>query len=356
MTRAPTIIRNAAWVVAWDAAAASHVYRRDTDVAFTGDRITAIGAALPQPDAVEIDGRGCLVMPGLIDLHAHPSSEPMLKGLTDEVGSRQLFMSSLYEYLPLFAADAEGRRAANEVALCELLQSGVTTLCDLSAEREDWLDTLGESGIRAWAAPMYRSGRWYTTNGREVHYEWDEAAGRAGFERALRTIDLARQHPSGRLSGMLCPAQIDTCSEALLRASAAAARERRLPLQIHAAQSVVEFHEIMRRHGQTPIEWLGTLGVLGPNAIIGHAIFLDHHSWLHWPTRDDLPRLAATGTNVGHCPTVFSRRGITLEHFGAYRAAGVNLGIGTDTFPHNLIEEMRATAIFARVAAENAHA
>lgn len=79
MTRAPTIIRNAAWVVAWDAAAASHVYRRDTDVAFTGDRITAIGAALPQPDAVEIDGRGCLVMPGLIDLHAHPSSEPMLK-------------------------------------------------------------------------------------------------------------------------------------------------------------------------------------------------------------------------------------------------------------------------------------
>jgi 5-methylthioadenosine/S-adenosylhomocysteine deaminase len=141
----------------------------------------------------------------------------------------------------------------------------------------------------------------------------------------------------------------------------AVARQRggargRLPLQIHAAQSVVEFHEIMRRHGQTPIEWLGTVGVLGPNAIIGHAIFLDHHSWLHWPTRDDLARLAATGTNVAHCPTVFSRRGITLEHFGAYRAAGVNLGIGTDTFPHNLIEEMRAAAIFARVAAGSAHA
>jgi len=146
---------------------------------------------------------------------------------------------------------------------------------------------------------------------------------------------------------VLCPAQIDTCSEALLRDSATAARERRLPLQIHAAQSVVEFYEIMRRHGQTPIEWLETLGVLGPNAIVGHAIFLDHHSWLHWPTRDDLPRLVATGTNVAHCPTVFSRRGITLEHFGAYRAAGVNLGVGTDTFPHNLI---------ARIAAENAGA
>ena len=356
MTQAPTVIRNASWVVAWDAAAASHVYRRDIDLAFADDTITAIGAVPPQPDAVEIDGRGCLIMPGLIDLHAHPSSEPMLKGLTDEVGSRQLFMSSLYEYLPLFTADTEGRRAANEVALCELLQSGVTTLCDLSSEREDWLDTLGESGIRAWIAPMYRSGRWYTTNGREVRYEWDESAGQAGFDQALRTIERARQHPTGRLSGMLCPAQIDTCSEALLRDSAAVGRERRLPLQIHAAQSVVEFYEIMRRHGQTPIEWLETLGVLGANAIIGHAIFLDHHSWLHWPTRDDLPRLAATGTNVAHCPTVFSRRGITLEHFGAYRAAGVNLGIGTDTFPHNLIEEMRTAILAARFVARDIRA
>jgi 5-methylthioadenosine/S-adenosylhomocysteine deaminase len=151
-------------------------------------------------------------------------------------------------------------------------------------------------------------------------------------------------------------AAVDTCTETLLRDSAAAARERRLPLQIHAAQSVVEFQEIMRRHGKTPIKWLKHIGVLGANAIIGHAIFLDHHSWLHWPTRNDLAHLAATGTTVAHCPTVFSRRGIVLEDFGGYRAAGVNLGIGTDTFPHNFIEEMRTAAILARVAAGNAHA
>ena len=53
---------------------------------------------------------------------------------------------------------------------------------------------------------------------------------------------------------------------------------------------------------------------------------------------------------------MFSRRGILFEDFGRYRAAGVNLGIGTDTFPHNFIEEMRTAAILARVAAGNAHA
>src|SRR5436309_518462 len=142
-----TIIRNAAWLVAWDEVAGTHVYRRDADLAFTGDIITATGSVVPSADAVEIDGSGFAPLPGFVDIHAHPSSEPMLKGLTDEVGSRQLYMSSLYEYLPLFEADPEGRRAATEVGLCELMQSGVTTVCDLSAAREGWLDTLGGMGM-----------------------------------------------------------------------------------------------------------------------------------------------------------------------------------------------------------------
>ena len=170
------LIRNAAWLVTWDEGAQSHVYRRDVDLAVEGDTVATIGPAetADHADAVEIDGRGFAVLPGFVDIHAHPSSEPMLKGLTDEVGSRQLYMSSLYEYLPLFNADPEGRRAATEVALCELMQSGVTTVCDLSAAREDWLDTLGASGMRVYAAPMFRSGGWYTPNGHEVRYTWDE--------------------------------------------------------------------------------------------------------------------------------------------------------------------------------------
>jgi hypothetical protein len=51
-----------------------------------------------------------------------------------------------------------------------------------------------------------------------------------------------------------------------------------------------------------------------------------------------------------------SRRGILLEDFGRYRAAEVNLGIGTDTFPHNFVEELRTAGILARVAAGQAHA
>jgi 5-methylthioadenosine/S-adenosylhomocysteine deaminase len=107
------------------------------------------------------------------------------------------------------------------------------------------------------------------------------------------------------------------------------------------------------RHGKTPIQWAHDLGVLGPGSSLGHAIFIDEHSWVHWPTHDDLKILAETGTAVAHCPTVFSRYGHQLQDFGRYLRAGVTMGLGTDTFPHNMIEEMRTAMILARAAAQN---
>lgn len=351
-----TLVRNARFAIAWDAQAQRHVYRTGVDVAFAGREITHLGPAYAGPaPARVIEGRDLMVMPGLVDLHAHPSSEPLNKGMWDEVGSRNLYNTSLYEYLTVLRPpDAEGIRACYGVALSELLLSGVTTLCDLSMPSEGWLDVLAASGLRVCVAPMYRSARWFTRNGHLVEYEWNEKAGYAAFEAAMREIEKAAQHPCGRLSGMVAPAQIDTCTPGLLRDSYAEAERRRLPFQIHTAQSLVEFHEMTRRHGMTPVGWMKHLGILGPRSILGHAIFLDHHPWTHWPDPGaDLALLAEAGATVAHCPTVFARRGIALDHFGGYRKAGVNLGIGTDVYPHNMLDEMRLVSYVARVVAGN---
>jgi len=348
---ATTVIRNAGIVMAWDAAAGRHVYLRDADLAFAGTAITHAGRGYAGPADAEIDGRGLMVMPGLIDLHSHPTSEPLNKGLIDEVGSAGLYNSSLYEYMPIFRSDPEAVPDCVRVAYAELLLSGVTTLVDLSMPHPAWLDLIATSGLRGVVAPMYRSARWFTRNGHLVEYEWDEAAGRKAMDEALALIDAAIAHPCGRLSGMVAPAQIDTCSEGLLRDSAAAAAERGLPLQLHAAQSVVEFHEITRRHGHTPIAWLDRLGVLGPRSIVGHGIFLDDHPATRWSTDADLRRLAETGTTVAHCPTVFARRGIALRDLGRYLRAGVRVAVGTDTYPHNMLDELRLASYLARVVA-----
>src|SRR5580692_9335269 len=269
------------------------------------DRIAFIGEKYDGESDRVMNGANWLVMPGLIDIHSHPFSEPMNKGMWDEVGSRKLYNTSLYEYLPILNPDEDGVKASYGVALSEVLLSGVTTLCDISLPTEGWLDILAGSRLRVSVAPMFRSGRWFTRNGFVVEYDLDEARGYQAFETALREIDKA------------------------------------------------EAHEIVRRHGKTPIEWLDSLGVLSPRTIIGHGIFLDHHPWTHWPEIDDLGALARSGSTVAHCPTVFARRGIALRDFGRYVRRGVNMGIGTDVYPHNMLDEMRLVSYIGRVVSES---
>jgi cytosine/adenosine deaminase-related metal-dependent hydrolase len=129
-----------------------------------------------------------------------------------------------------------------------------------------------------------------------------------------------------------------------------------LPLTTHAAQSVLEFKVMVERHGVTPVQWAARIGLLGPSTLLGHAIFIDEHSWLHWWSREDLPLLVDMCTSVAHCPTPFARYGQTLQDLGRYLRAGVNVGMGTDVSPHNMLEEMRTAAVLARIAGEDIHA
>jgi 5-methylthioadenosine/S-adenosylhomocysteine deaminase len=348
-----TRIRNAAWIVAWDPSTASHGYLRDADLVFSGDAITFVGDNYAGDADVTIDGADLMVMPGLIDLHAHPSTEPFFRGVREEHGLPSMYMSGLYERGFVFRPDEPGRQVAHEVAYCEMLLTGITTVADLSGNDPGWIDLAARSGLRVFLAPSYASSQWYLENDWDLKYRWDEQSGRRGLDNALALIEQAKNHPSGRLSGIVSPAQIDTCTEDLLHDSYAAACDKNLPFTVHCAQSVNEFHEMVKRHGKTPVQWAKQIGILSPRTVLGHAIFIDEHSWLHWHSHDDLNLLADSGTSVAHCPSPFARYGHGMEDFGRYRRAGVNIGIGTDVAPHNLIEEMRLAAVVARILSEN---
>lgn len=351
-----TLIRQADWVVAWDGAAGEHAYLTGADVAFSGSEITFVGRGYDGAADTEIDGRSLMVMPGLIDIHAHPSMEPFYRGVREEHGVPSMYMTGLYERAQAFGLDPDDMACASTVAYCELLLGGVTSLCDQTFPYPDWLDTIGGSGLRGFVAPGYSSAHWYMENTHELKYAWDEAGGRAKMDQAIALMNAAEQHPSGMLSGVVFPAQIDNCTEEMLRDSMALARETRRPITTHVAQGVLEFHEIVRRHGMTPVQWAEKIGFVGEEVSFGHAIFIDDSSWVNWASHRDLDILVETGTTVAHCPSPFARYGQTLENFGRYKAAGVNLGMGTDVAPHNLIEEMRLATILARVSARDIRA
>ena len=177
-----TVIRNADWVIAWDEATSRHVYRRGVDLVFTGDRIAYLGKAYAGMADKIIDGAGLMVMPGLIDIHSHPHHEPLYRGIREEHGVANMHMTGLYERGQAFSApDDEARAAGAEFAYCELLLSGVTSLVDISAPWDGWVELFARSGMRGFLAPGYASARWFLENDLGPSYDWNEPRGRAGL-------------------------------------------------------------------------------------------------------------------------------------------------------------------------------
>jgi cytosine/adenosine deaminase-related metal-dependent hydrolase len=323
---------------------------RDADVAFSKAGILYVGPAYDGHADQEIAGASIMVMPGFVNIHCHSGDEPIAKGLFEDVGTAALWGNALYEYSALIDADDDAKAACQTVMLGDLMRSGVTTHLDIASPHSRWLSLAAESGLRAYLAPGFREAQWRMAGSHRLDFEWNSAQGRERYAEALAFLDQARAHPSGRIDGVIAPSQIETCSEDLIQDAVAEARNRGMRITIHAAQTMAEHEELLRRTGETAPAMLERLGVLGPDLILGHCIFLDHHTWTRQRSRDDLARLARSGTSVAHCPVTFARSGMTLESLGAYLRAGVNVGIGTDSYPFNMLEEMREALICSRVA------
>ena len=344
-----TVIRNVDTIVAYDPVNERHVYLHGGDVAFDETGLRCVGQRFDGEATIELSGKARMVMPGLIDIHCHSHDEPLAKGIFEDVGTAALWGNAMYEFSGLIDGGSDARAACLTVMLGDLMRSGATTVLDIAGLHDAWLDIAAQSGVRAYLAPGFRQADWVVHDSHRLDLDWDEKAGRQAFARALDFVDRARAHPSGRLDGVVSPSQVETCRPDLLVDAAAEARRRGMRITIHAAQTMAEHEELMRRTGLTAVQYLDRLGVLGPDVILGHCIFADHHSWTRQRTRDDLATLAARGTSVAHCPVTFARSGMALETLGAYRRGGVNVAIGTDSYPFNMLEEMRQALICSRL-------
>jgi cytosine/adenosine deaminase-related metal-dependent hydrolase len=356
MSSRPNSIRNVSWAVVRDGAQPRHVYRRDVDLFLKDGRIAEItpaGARPAEPNEPLLDGMGMLALPGLVNIHSHPTTEPGYRGVREDHGVPEQQMTGLMERLQAFRLPAAGRSSAAEMSYSEMLRAGTTTACDVTVPFDGWLDTMVRSGMRFYAAPTFASARWGMAAPQTVTWEWDEAGGWKAFDRARAVMDDAESHNSGRLRAMVFPNQIDTVRPDLFAAGRKHADEAGRLFSTHIGQSVVEVREMIRRHGITPVQWAAAQGLLKAGTILAHCILLDEHPQIGWHTRKDLDLIADAGAAVAHCPQPFARYGLAMDHVGRYRARGVTVGLGTDCAPHNLIEEMRLAIVAGRLMSED---
>ncbi len=326
-----------------------HRYLQNGVIVWEDSEIIHVGTSFDGQVDETIDAIGKIVTPGFINTHTHLYESPLDKSFVEDRGARQFYLSGLFEYLPARsgAADREAYRACLAFSMAELLLTGTTTVLEIGSEPEAAVEEAGKVGMRLYMGTGYRSGRWYTDDGKKVKYAWDEEKGLRDFDRAVKFLEANEGAQNGRIRGFLSPSQVDTCTEDLLIRSRDAARSLGVPIALHTSQSVNEFQEMITRHGKSPIEWLRDIGFLGENVILGHCIVLAPGSWTNYHG-DDVGILADTGTNVAHCVWVFARRGLVMESFARYLERGVNMTLGTDTAPQSMIEGLRWTAVASK--------
>jgi cytosine/adenosine deaminase-related metal-dependent hydrolase len=345
----------AGWVVAFDGRV--HRLLRDGVVVVEGDRIVHVGHAFEGTADETVDAPDRILTPGLITTHAHLAGSPLDRSFIEDRGSPQFWYSGLFEMLPVRseAQDEAAGRACVDFSMAELLRGGVTTALEIGGLGAYVVERAGHYGLRVYMGPAFRSGRWLTRDGRRVVWEWDEEHGRQGLRRAVEFLEANDGAHGGLVRCCLSPAQVDTCTPELLREAKRHADRAGRPYTVHTSQSVVEFNEMLQRHGTTPIAWLNDLGVLGDNTVLGHAIIVGGSSWTNYPP-GDVAIMAESGCSVAHAPWVFARRGVLLESFALYRKAGINVALGTDTNPQSVIEAMRWAAVASKIVERNTEA
>src|SRR4051794_10677335 len=177
-----------------------HRILRDGRLVVDDHRITHVGPSYDGPVDRTVDLPDRIVTPGLINTHAHLDESPIDKSVQEDVGNRQFWLTGLIEILPseMAGLDDEGARACLDYSLIELARTGTTTVLQMGGIADYAADAIEASGLRGYVAPMYRSGRWFTPDGRRVDYAWDADEGRADFDSAIRFVEQLRGRADGR--------------------------------------------------------------------------------------------------------------------------------------------------------------
>jgi len=265
-------------------------------VAIRGARIVAVGSAEEGKRfraARSIDARGGIVMPGMINTHTH-AAMTVFRGLGDDVADR---LRRFIWPLEAKVVDADLVYWGSLHGMIEMVEGGVTSLVDSYPFPESTTRAARELGMRAFIAyPMK-----------------DDFAPFRAYVESLRGDPLITP-----VVGLHSP-YAETPER--IRAAAKLADELGLLSTMHVSEMDFELKELREKYNQTPIEYLDSLGLLGPRFLAAHAIFL---------TESDIALLAKRDVAVAHNMVANIKSAKGVAPVLKLRAAGVKVGLGTD--------------------------
>ena len=305
-------------------------------------RIVRVGAWRARADAPAsvLDVRPMVVMPGMVDLHAHLPQLP-----NAGLGSGLDLLTWLDRYIfPLERAyDRSVAERQAPAAFRAFAAAGTTTVVAYAALWEDSTDAAfaaAEShGIRAVIGKVMMD---------RLSYDEQIDPG-AILETSLRQTDelASRWHgrDAGRLRYAVTPRFAVSCTAEMLRESAALATRHGAYWQSHLSEDTDEIAEVARLFPEARdyLDVYDRAGALGARTILAHAIHLSPR---------EIARLVESDARVAHCPASNLFLSSGMMRLAAYRGAGMNVGLGSDVAAGpevSIFTVMRAAAVTQRV-------
>jgi guanine deaminase len=315
-------------------------YEEDALIAVdAAGRLAGIGAGSSTETDGEADGvvdlRPWVVMPGLVDLHAHIPQLP-----SAGVGAGLHLLAWLERYIFPLERDFD-EAAADRIAPAAFrafARAGTTTVVAYGAIWQPSLDACFRAaeahGIRAVIGKVMMDRLSYDTQ-RQAH-EVLELSLRQSSELCARWDG----RDEGRLRYAFTPRFAVSCSAEMLRESASLAAATGAYWQTHLAEDRGEIEEVARLFPDALdyTDVYDRAGGLTPRAILAHAIHLSDR---------EIARLVETGAVVAHCPASNLFLASGAMPLGRYLAEGVRVGLGSDVAAGpdvSLFQVMRAGA------------
>jgi 5-methylthioadenosine/S-adenosylhomocysteine deaminase len=285
---------------------------------------------------------GRLVMPGLVNCHTHLSNA-MLRGLYDEMPLDVWFSRGMWPVLN--ALGPESGRIGAQLALCELMTTGVTTVIggDFGTPQRELLDGVLEavhaSRVRAVVSRITVDSPDESSPAQTIPVRYRERPAAAADE----VLRLRRRYGSDRVSVVPEALGVLRCTPDMVRAMHELSVREGCHYLMHAASSPDERDESRRRFGQGSITELDRLGVLAPRTLLAHAIWLDDA---------EIATLAERGTGISHNPVSNAYYASGIARLAECLKAGVRVGLGTDGATtnngQNLWETMKMALLFQK--------
>ncbi|MDZ7759689.1 MAG: amidohydrolase [Desulfovermiculus sp.] len=307
------------------------LHKEQVDVLIEGDRFTRIGPDLPvQADKV-IDGRNQAIIPPFFNAHTH-AAMTLLRGYADDMELHTWLTEHIW---PLEAKiQPEDVYVGAKLACLEMIKSGTVFFNDMYWHLPSTARAVEEMGVRAALSSVFIDFNDPTT----ADTRWQECQ---------ELFALSRELPS-RITFALGPHAVYSVSHDSLCRVRDFAHKHDLLIHLHLSETAKEVEDCQQKHGCRPVRYLENMGLLGPNLLACHAI---------WLSPDEMDLLAKRQVTVVHTPVSNLKLGSGTFPYRALQERGVRIVLGTDGCSSNnnldMLETMKFASLLAKGTAQD---